>query len=119
MPYKKLLLPLALIALLGCSPRRHSSNLTFTIARDSAAQTVTVTCTASSSGKCHFAFTGDVFPANADLQTSDTLVVHGVTPDAQYCADVHKPALDSCNKSPLPEHQSTESRSSRTDTLGN
>ncbi len=115
----KLLLPLALIALLGCHPNRHSTNLKFSIGHNSVAQTITIACTASSSGKCHFAFTGDVSPATADLQTSDTLVVHGVATGTQYCADVHKPSLDSCKKSPLPEHQSTESRSSQTDTLGN
>jgi hypothetical protein len=118
-PVKKLLLPLALLALLGCHPHRHSSNLSFTISHDIAAQTATVVCVASSSDKCHLAFTGDVSPATADIQTGDTLVFHNVTPNAQYCADVHKPSLDSCKKSPLPQNQSTETRSSQSDALGN
>jgi len=116
---KKLLLPLALIALLGCHPNRRSSDLQFTIAHDSAAQSATVTCTASSTGKCHFAFTADATPDTADIQTGDTFVFHNVTPDTQYCAAVHKPSLDSCKKSPLPQNQSTETRSSQSDAPSN
>ena len=115
---KKPLLGLALIALLGCHHYLHTRNLKFTIAHDSTAQTATVTCTVSSSGKCHFAFTGNISPATADLEQGDTFVFHGVTPDTEYCAEVHKPSLDSCKKSTLPLLQSIESRESRTDGLG-
>jgi hypothetical protein len=118
-PLKKLLLPLALVAVLGCHPQRHSSNLNFTIAHDRAAQTATVACLASSSDKCHIAFTGEVAPATADIKTGDTVVFHNVAPETQYCADVHKPSLDSCKKSTLPQNQSTETRSTQSDAPGN
>ena len=116
---KKPLLGLALIALLGCHRSPHTRNLRFTIAHDSTAQIATVTCTASSSGKCHFALTGNISPATADLEQGDTFVFHGVTSDTEYCAEVHQLSLDSCKKYTLPLFQSTESRESRTDGLGN
>jgi hypothetical protein len=116
---RKLLLPLALIAVLGCHHGLRTRNLEFTVAHDQVAQTATVTCTSSTTGKCRFAFTGDVSPVSADLQTGDTVVFHNVTPDTQYCAEVHQPSLNSCKKSRLPEHQSTESRSSQSDAPSN
>jgi len=116
---KKLLFPLALIALLGCHPHQRASDLKFTIARDTSAQTATVDCMESSSGKCHFAFTGAVSPATADVKAGDSFVFQNVAPDTQYCAAVHTPSIDACDKSPLPDHQSTESRKSQSDTLSN
>ena len=55
---KQALLALALLPLVGCSPHKRHSSIEFVIAPDKATHTVTVSCSSSSTGKCHFAFAG-------------------------------------------------------------
>ena len=103
---KSLLLVFALVGLTGCHHTR-TGNFQIVITPDTAAQTVTVSCDKSSTDKCHFAFTGGVSPAEATVRVGDTLVFHDVSSDSSYCAENHKPSLDTCQKSSVPLERQT------------
>ena len=103
---KSLLFVFALVGLTGCHHTR-TGNFKFVITPDTAAQTVTVSCDQSSTDKCHFAFSGSVSPAEASVKVGETFVFHDVTPDSSYCAENHKPALETCQKTSVPPNRQT------------
>ena len=112
-PIKKLLLPLALVALVGCHSGQRIREIKMTVAHDNAAQTAIVTCKASSTGKCHLAITGAVTPSIAEIKTGDSVVFQNVTTGTKFCGEAHVPSPDSCAASAVPDHYATiEKRSS-------
>jgi hypothetical protein len=106
---KSALFAFALVALTGCHHTR-TGNFQYVITPDTAAQTLTVSCDKSSTDKCHFAFTGDVSPAEASVRVGETLVFHNVTADSSYCAENHKPSLETCQKGSVPLERQTISK---------
>lgn len=105
----------ALLALTGCKSRQHTIAIAFTSDPDLAAQTLTLTCRASSSGTCHFAFTYGFDPAEAAVKTGDSATLHGDLSNALYCAEVTRPNIATCNKSSIAPKRQTTSRSTRSD----
>jgi uncharacterized membrane protein len=111
MPKLRLLCATTLsLALAGCHSSR-SSAIRFTIIPHP--NSVDITCTASSTGKCHFAFDIQPTPTVATVEAGSTTTFQQVSMGTQYCGEVHAVSLDTCKKSPVaPKRENVEKKSS-------
>jgi hypothetical protein len=87
-----------LLALAGCHQSRNS-RIRFTIIPSG--NSVAVTCSASSTGKCHFAFASEPTPTVLAIETGSTVTVQQVSMGTEYCAEPHSVSLETCKKSPV------------------
>jgi hypothetical protein len=112
MPKLRLLSAAALsLALAGChqSTAARNSDIRFTI--KPTGNSVAVTCSDSSTGKCHFAFASQPTTTVIAIETGST--VPQVFAGIEYCAEPHSVSLESCKKSQITaKRQNVEKRSS-------
>jgi len=116
---KQALLALALLPLVGCGPHKRHSSIEFVITPDRSSQTVTVSCSNSSTGKCHFAFAGNASPEEATVAVGDTFIFRDVDPNALYCANAHNLPLDVCTQTSIPQQRATITKRFSSDSSGN
>jgi hypothetical protein len=102
------------LLLSGCHVSR-SGDIRFTLTPSTTEDSVKISCEASSSGKCHFAFKGSAEPATVSVDTGTSVTVRRIGPGTQYCAETHRPSLDNCSKSILELHRGTVEKKTSTD----
>ena len=115
---KQALLALALLSLVGCHSHKRHASIEFVITPDRAAQTVTVSCTSSSTNKCHFAFAGNASPEEATVAVGNTFIFRNVDPNALYCANSHNLPLDICTQTSIPQQRATITKRFSSDSRG-
>jgi hypothetical protein len=115
---KKHLLLLLAVPLCGCNSNTVSTRLKFVIAPDEANHSLQLDCKESSSESCHFAFTEGVSPSVVDLKVGSTMVLHGDIDNVLYCAEINRPAIETCSKSSIaPKRRVITKRSSTDESL--
>lgn len=94
----------AALLVAGCGDaNKHSLHATLTA--DKTAGTVTMMCTASSSGTCYAMFVAGPNMARISAAVGTSAGTSGVTDDARYCLDTVEPS-DGCKLKPLADGES-------------
>ena len=109
---KLCLFALALPLLLSGCHVSVSGDIKFTLTPGPTEDSVKISCEASSSGKCHFAFEGSAEPDTVSIGTGTSVTVRRIGPGTQYCAETHRPSLDTCSKSTIELHPVTVEKKS-------
>lgn len=106
------------LALLGCSrsSEKVTRNLEFVLTPDAAAHSVTLECSASSTGKCYVNFAGAGSPSRGEIPAGNTITFSDLAAGTQYCVETTSDALSRCTPAPLPEKRVTVRRKVSTDT---